>query len=89
MGSGALFLSRCERNNDIDELFVASPSNCFVPLTTLCCSLFPLTNGSSPCFAILLLTLVVCFRQGSATNDHGVICTPKGRGRYTSKGCAQ
>jgi hypothetical protein len=78
MGSGALFLSRCERNNDIDELFVASPSNCLVPLTTLCCSLFPLT---SPCFAILLLTLAVCFRQGSATNDHGVICTPKGRER--------
>jgi hypothetical protein len=84
MGSGVLFLSRCERNNEINEFLdvssVSSPtSEWFVPLVTRSgCFLFPvLMDGPSCSGPARLLIFVGCFGQGSAPHDHGVICVRK------------
>jgi len=67
MGSGVLFLSRCERNNEINEFLDVSsvrspPSECFVPLATSSgCFLFPVLMDVSLCSARLLLVFVACF----------------------------
>ena len=80
MGSGVLFLSRCERNNEINEFLdvssvSSSPSECFVPLTTSSgCFLFPVLMDGSLCSDRLLLIFVAGFGQGSAPHDHGVTC---------------
>jgi len=98
MGSGVLFLSRCERNNEINEFLdvssvSSSPSECFVPLTTSSGRfLFPVLMDGSLCSDRLLLIFVACFGQGSAPHDHGVtchvICVPQAENASSLKECA-
>lgn len=90
MGSGVLFLSRCERNNEINEFLdvssvSSSPSDCFVPSTTSSsCFLFPLLMDGSLCSDRLLLIFVPCFGKRSAPHHHGVTCHMR-----SSRKCSQ
>ena len=62
----SLFLSRCERNTEINEFLVASsvslpPLEQLMPLATwVDCLLVPVPRGGSVCSPILLLTLFIC-----------------------------
>jgi hypothetical protein len=76
----SLFLSRCERNNEINEFLAASsvslpPSERLMPVATLIdCLLIPVPRGSLGFSPVVLLTLIVCLGQGSAQKGYTIIC---------------
>jgi hypothetical protein len=86
----SLFLSRCERNTEINEFLAASsvslpPSEQLMPVaTSIDCLLIPVPRGSLVCSPILLLTLIVCLGQGSAPKGLYYYALPKGENAHTN-----